>query len=81
MVGRLREVADPAGREGPFQLVQATIVPHDASVLSLVSAESETTLRTALERAGIDVDRVSVAIVDDASRPSPTGLRRERGRA
>ena len=81
MVARLREAAARLDQDGPFRLVQATLVPHDASVLSLVSAESETVLRTALEDAGIDVDRISVAILDDARRPSPTGPRRERGQA
>ncbi|HZT16765.1 MAG TPA: nickel-binding protein [Gaiellaceae bacterium] len=50
------------------RVLQATVVPEDESVLCVVASPSETAVRAAYQRAGIQFDRISPAIAHDQPR-------------
>jgi hypothetical protein len=63
---------DEAGRVRAASLegvryVRSTIVPDDEAFLSVLEAESEDAVRRAYARAGIALDRISVAIPEEVA--------------
>ena len=63
-VRRICAAAESLTREGtPVRIVRSTIVPDDEAFLALVEAASEHLVRTAFERAGVPMERISRAIV------------------
>ncbi len=60
---RVRAAADAMGLEGEtVELVSATIVPADDYLVCLFAAASESIVRRLYQRAGIECERLSLAI-------------------
>ena len=60
---QLRAAIEQMSEEGmPLRYVRSTIIPSDESCLFFVEAASESLIRDAYARAGVDFERISTAI-------------------
>jgi len=77
---RLRAVAAELAHEGEaIRLVRATIVPADESLLCVFEADSEALVRTVYGHAGLEFERISVALSSgEAESGAPSGAGKER---
>ena len=70
---RVREAAGELEREGKsVRYLRSTIVPADESLLCVLEAAGEELVREAYARAGLQFERLSVALPDVVERPGPT---------
>jgi hypothetical protein len=78
---RLRAAAAELAHEGkPVRFVRATIVPADDSLLCVFEADSEALVRTTYGRAGLEFERISVALSPgetESGAPSGAGKEKE----
>ena len=73
VLGRLDAAARAMRAEGaPVEHVGSILMPVDEVVFSLIAARDEGLVRELNERAGLPVDRITVAI-SLSSAPNPTG--------
>jgi len=73
VLGRLDAAAQAMRAEGaPVEHVGSILMPVDEVVFSLISARDEALVRELNERAGLPVDRITVAI-SLSSTPHPAG--------
>lgn len=73
VLGRLDAAAEAMRAEGaPVEHVGSILMPVDEVVFSLIAARDELLVRELNERAGLPVDRITVAIAL-SSLPSPIG--------
>ncbi|HEY7970482.1 MAG TPA: nickel-binding protein [Candidatus Limnocylindrales bacterium] len=73
VLGRLDAAAEAMRAEGaPVEHVGSILMPVDEVVFSLIAARDESLVRELNERAGLPVDRITVAIAL-SSLPSPIG--------
>ena len=73
VLGRLDAAAEAMRAEGaPVEHVGSILMPVDEVVFSLIAARDESLVREVNERAGLPVDRITVAI-SLSSVPSSTG--------
>jgi hypothetical protein len=69
-VGRVRAAVDELEHDGnPVRLVRSTIVPADESLLCVFEAASEALVREAYGRAGVQFERISVALSEGSGGP------------
>ena len=63
----VRHSAEAMTSEGrAVRYLRSTIIPRDEAFMSLFEAESERLVREAYARAGVEFDRISQAIAEDA---------------
>jgi len=73
VLGRLDAAAQAMRAEGaPVEHVGSILMPVDEVVFSLIAARDEGLVRELNERAGLPVDRITIAI-SLSSTPNPTG--------
>jgi hypothetical protein len=67
---RLRVAAERMGREGkPVRYLRSTIVPQDECCLFLFEAASESLVREVHARAGVQLERMSIALPVEEAPP------------